>query len=152
MKAILLLFMFAAPVLAQEYAKPDAPVSATITEYRIIRFAQQREPDWRFTIVYRDNNGKEYSDEHFGLSETPDPANPGGPPITNPNGADKFLKQMNTMNFSTTSMVRRLLQHLEDHGKIPPSTVQGTPDSFSGDAFAVPIKPKPATAKPPVKK
>jgi hypothetical protein len=121
-----LLALGAAPILAQEMAVPDAPVPATITSYKIIAFSQEREPDWRFVITFKDSNGKIYRDEHYGATSLPNPA--GGEPINNPEGADSFLKQMNTTNFSTTSMVKRLLQHLVQHGKIPPSTVAGTPE------------------------
>lgn len=115
-------------VLAQEVAVPVKPVSATITEYKIIAFSQERVPDWRFRITFQDSNGKVYYDDHFGETSVPSPG--GGPPTTNPNGADTLLKQLNTMNFSAPnpSMINRLLKHLEAHGKIPPITVTGTPE------------------------
>jgi hypothetical protein len=112
-------------VLAQEMAVPDTPVPSTITSYKIVGFSQEREPDWRFTITYKDSNNMVYRDEHYGLTTL---TGPDGKPITRPEGADELMKQLNTGNFSTTSMVKRLLQHLVQHGKIPPSTVQGTPE------------------------
>lgn len=118
--------MFWPAATAQERAVPDVPVVATITSYKITGFALEREPDWRFTITYQDSNGRAYTDSHYGPSSGPNPT--GGPPIVNPEGADAFLKQLITANFSTTSMMKRLLQHLVQHGKIPASTVTGTPE------------------------
>ena len=113
-------------MLAQEVAVPVKPVPSTITEYRITAFSQERIPDWRFKITFQDSNGKVYYDEHFGLTSVPSPG--GGPPTNNPNGADTFLKTLNTSDYRTVSMVNRLLQHLVAHGKIPASTVSGTPE------------------------
>lgn len=113
--------------VGQEMAVPDKPIVSTVTSYKIIAFSQEREPDWRFVITYKDSNDKVYRDEHHGLNSLPNPE--GGAPINNPEGADELMKQLNTGNFSTTSMIRRLLQHLVTHGKIPPSTVQGTPET-----------------------
>lgn len=121
------LTMLVSAAFAQEKAVPDTPVPATVTEYRIIRFEQERDPDWRFVITFKDNNGRLYTDEHRGLTSIPNPT--GGEPLTNPDGADSFLKQLNTANFSTVSLTRRLLQHLVQHGKIPAATVTGTPES-----------------------
>lgn len=110
---------------AQELAVPTTPVPATITSYRVVGFSQEFGPDWRFCITYQDSNGKTYTDEHYGLAMRPGPDGP----TPNPVGADAFLKQLNTSNFSTTSMTKRLLQHLVAHGKIPASTVTGTPEA-----------------------
>lgn len=115
----------AAALVAQEVAVPDKPVVSAITGYQVIGFSQERYPDWRFTITYRDNNEKVYTDVHVGLTTIQGPAGP----VSNPEGADTFLKQWNTMNFSNISQTKRLLQHLVQHGKIPPSTVTGTPES-----------------------
>ena len=112
---------------AQEIAVPTTPVTVTITSYKVTGFSQEREPDWRFSITYQDSTGKVYVDQHYGLTSRPNPA--GGQPLVNPEGADSFLKQLNTTNFSTTSMNKRLLQHLIQHGKIPASTVTGTPEA-----------------------
>lgn len=124
----MLSLLFALLAFGQETAVPKTPVPSTITSYKIISFSQEREPDWRFTITYMDNNGKIYQDLHYGLTSRPNPA--GGPPINNPEGADTLLKQMNTMNFSgaNPSLIKRLFQHLEAHGKIPPMTVTGVPE------------------------
>lgn len=108
---------------AQEVAVPMTLVPATVTDYRVTGFSQQREPDVRFCITYRDNNGRVYTDEHHGPSSRPNPLD--GQPVVLPEGADAFLKQLNTANFSTTSLTKRLLQHLVQHGKIPASTVTG---------------------------
>jgi hypothetical protein len=152
MTRITMAWLFLAAVAsAQESAKPIEPVDKTVREYKIIRFAQQRVPDWRFVITYVDDQGGEYADEHYGPVYTTDPSNPSGPPIKNPNGADELLKTFNTMNFSTNSMVKRLLQHLQDHGKIPPSTIAGTPDAPTA-VVTSPAPAKPTPAKPPIKK
>ena len=136
MKILALSVLLLAPtsVLAQETAVPKTPVTVTvpvttqtqvtITGWQVIGFSQDRLPDWRFTITWRDNTGKIYTDSHSGVVS-----------VVGPNGADTFLKQMNTTNFSTVSMIRRLFQHLEAHGKIPPHTIQGTPEA----SIAVPI-------------
>jgi hypothetical protein len=123
-----MLFVALSLLLAQEVGTPVKPVPSTITEYRVTAFWQERYPEWRFRITFQDSNGKVYTDEHFGLTSMPDPN--GGPPINNPNGADTFLKAINTANFSppNTSLMNRLLKHLETHGKIPPITVTGTPE------------------------
>ena len=125
-RLVMLLFaLLAAPVLAaQEVAVPDKPVVATITSYKVIAFSQDREPDWRFTITFQDSNGKVYQDIHFGLSTVQGPTGP----ISRPEGADALLKQLNTMDFRTTSLTKRLLQHLVQHNKIPAATVTGTPE------------------------
>lgn len=116
--------LFGATLVSQEVAVPNAPVVTTVTSYRIIKFEQEREPDWRFVITFVDSNSKVYTDVHYGLTTVPGPTGP----ITRPDGADSFLKQLNTANFSTTSLTKRLLQHLVQHGKIPAATVTGTPE------------------------
>ena len=123
----LLLSVLLTVTLAQEIAVPTTPVTATITSYKITAFTFEREPDWRFVITFEDSNGKAYRDEHHGRALLPNPTQ-GGDPIANPDGADTFIKQLNTMNFATTSLTKRLLQHLVQHGKIPASTVTGTPE------------------------
>lgn len=118
MTMLILLFL-----LVQEIAVPDKPEVLTVSSYHITGFSFEREPDYKFSIRYKDSVGKEYIDEHIGPSSLPNPS--GGPAITNPIGAEGFVKQINTTNFSTTSLNRRLLQHLATHGKIPPSTITG---------------------------
>lgn len=108
---------------AQEVAVPDKPITSTVTSYEIEAFSWERLPEWRFTIRYRDNNGVTYADEHYGLVTMPGPTGP----IKRAEGADEFMLTLNTLNLSTTSMIKRLLQHLVQHGKIPASSVQGTP-------------------------
>jgi hypothetical protein len=124
---VLVALLWASPVAAQESAVPVAPVPVTITSYQVTGFSQERYPDWRFTITFRDSNGKVYTDAHSGPTSVPNPA--GGQPLTNADGADSFLKQLNTANFTTTSLTKRLLQHLIAHGKIPASNVTGTPEA-----------------------
>lgn len=134
----------------QEIAVPDKPVVATITSYRITAFAFDRLPDWRFIITYEDSNGKIYTDDHVGPSSRPNPE--GGPAINIPTGAESFVKQINTTNFSLTSLTKRLLQHLVTHGKIPASTVTGTPEVASAQPQQRIIKPTAAVKSTGVKK
>ena len=118
--------MLLCPVLlsiaAQEIAVPVKPIVRTVTSFRIIGYYQERDPDWRFTIKWRDSNGDVFTDTHYGVTLQ---NNPNGPPTIRPEGADVFIKQMNTANFSTVSFERRLMEHLEKHGKIPAFTVTG---------------------------
>lgn len=124
---LLMAFVFcASDAAAQEVAVPDKPVQVAVTSYRIIALSQTFEPEPRFTITYVDNTGRVYTDEHEGPSQVPNPS--GGDPMVNPAGADAFLRQMNTADFRSVSVVKRLLQHLVQHGKIPPATVTGTPE------------------------
>jgi hypothetical protein len=111
-------------VAAQEIAVPVTPVVRTVTSFQIIGFSQERYPQWRFTITWRDSNGDVFSDVHFGPTSMPSPDGP----IIRPDGADSFIKQMNTANFSTVSFERRLIEHLEKHGTIPAYTISGTPE------------------------
>lgn len=120
------LCLSACAAVAQERAVPDTPVPVTITSYQIVGFALEREPDWRLTVTFKDSNGKIYTDEHYGPSTLPNPA--GGDPIVVPTGAEALVKQLNTANLSTVSLMKRLLQHLVQHGKIPASTITGTPE------------------------
>jgi hypothetical protein len=112
---------------AQEIAVPDAPETKTVKGYAIVSILIEREPFWRLVIVYRDDLKNEGRDEHTGESYYLDPAT--GTKTFRPDGASELIKQFNTMNFSTQSMNRRVLQHLSQHGKIPPSTVVGAPES-----------------------
>lgn len=122
----LLLVALSAHAFGQEVAVPDKPVPMTVTSYRVVGFSQETDPEWRFVITYKDSNGAVYTDAHHGKAVV---LVPGGQPIANPEGADAFLKQLNTANFTTNSLTKRLLQHLVQHGKIPASTVTGTPES-----------------------
>lgn len=114
------LLVWAAPI-AQEIAVPNTPIVATITSYEIVSFEMERIPEWSFRISYRDSNEKMYVDQHRGQSMLLNG-------LQNPNAAEPFLRQLNTANFATNSLVKRLLQHLVQHGKIPAATVQGTPE------------------------
>lgn len=120
------LVWFGAAAVGQEIAVPDKPVVTTVTSYRVTGFSLEMAPDWRFAIAYQDSSGKTYTDDHYGPSSVPNPV--GGQPVVNPTGADAFLRQLNTSNFTTTSLTKRLLQHLVQHGKIPAATVTGTPE------------------------
>jgi hypothetical protein len=117
---VIVLLLVPTAAFSQETAVPDTPVPTTITSYRVTGFSLEREPEWRFVIVYKDNNNKEYRDDHHG------PSTVSG--VNNPEGADELIRALNTANLSTNSLMKRLLQHLVQHGKIPPSTVQGAPE------------------------
>ena len=39
-----------------------------------------------------------------------------------------LMRQLNTMDFSTISLHKRILQRLEDDGKLQPGTITGSPD------------------------
>jgi hypothetical protein len=119
MRALILVLLF-----AQEMAVPTTPVPITITSYRIVSFEMDREPEWRFTITYKDSNDKIYKDVHFGPSSI---SGPNGP-TARPEGAEELIKQLNTADFRTNSLIKRLLQHLVTHGKIPAATVTGKPE------------------------
>lgn len=45
--------------------------------------------------------------------------------------ATKFMRTMNTANFTTKSMQKRILEKLSADGKLPPGSVTGTPDPIS---------------------
>lgn len=124
--ALIVWMLYAGAAVAQEVAVPSTPVTHPITEYRITGITMEREPQWRFVIAYRDNNGDVYTDEHVGATTIPNPN--GGDPLVNPNGADVLIATMMTANLSQQSLMRRLLQHLVAHGKIPPATISGTPE------------------------
>jgi hypothetical protein len=54
-----------------------------------------------------------------------------------------LLTQLNTMNFSTVSLQKRVIQVCGKDGKIPPGTVSGTPQTFT---------PSIKAGQPPIKK
>jgi hypothetical protein len=45
--------------------------------------------------------------------------------------AEQLMTQLNTMNFSTVSLQKRVIQVCGKDGKIPPGTVSGTPSTFT---------------------
>jgi hypothetical protein len=45
--------------------------------------------------------------------------------------AAQLIVQLNTMNFSTVSLQKRVIQVCGKDGKIPPGTVSGTPSTFT---------------------
>jgi hypothetical protein len=45
--------------------------------------------------------------------------------------AESLLVQLNTMNFSTVSLQKRVIQTCVKDKKIPPGTVSGTPSTFT---------------------
>ena len=146
---VLLLLLAAAPATAQESAVPITPVEKTVKAYRVNSVTTARRPDWRVLIAYEDDQGGTYIDEHYGPCTLVVPPG-GGTPAKAPECAEDLAKQYNTANFSTNSMAKRTLEHLIAHGKIPPSTVQGTPETFTERAAPPPLKttlPPPTTPK-----
>jgi hypothetical protein len=53
--------------------------------------------------------------------------------------AASLIVQLNTMNFSTVSLQKRVIQVCGKDGKIPPGTVSGTPSTFTPTRTAPPI-------------
>lgn len=119
-RVLLFVGFLLAPVLAQEVAVPDKPVTETVTVYRITGLSLDTSSEVRFTITYRDNLGRVFTDDHVGPSviETPDG------PAARPEGAEALVAQWNTADFRASSMTKQLFAHLVEHGKIPPSTVR----------------------------
>lgn len=62
------------------------------------------------TMMLKDNNGKYLQCKYYGDKAT------------------TLMKQLNTGNFTQTSMQKRLLKQLEADGIIPPGNVTGQPD------------------------
>ena len=59
---------------------------------------------------------------------------PDGKPLTCEyygDDAQQLLTQLNTMNFSTVSLQKRVIQTCVKDKKIPPGTVSGTPSTFT---------------------
>jgi hypothetical protein len=54
--------------------------------------------------------------------------------------AEQLMTQLNTMNFSTVSLQKRVIQVCGKDGKIPPGTVSGTPSTFKATAIPPIIK------------
>jgi hypothetical protein len=52
--------------------------------------------------------------------------------------AEQLLTQLNTMNFSTVSLQKRVIQTCVKDKKIPPGTVSGTPSTFTATRIAPP--------------
>lgn len=87
---------------AQEKATLSTPVALSVTDYTIGTVILSRVPDWRLQITYYDNQGKEFADNHAGVT----------------GGADVLIKALNKANLSTKSLECRALEHLRDEGKI----------------------------------
>jgi hypothetical protein len=62
--------------------------------------------------------------------------------------AAQLIVQLNTMNFSTVSMQKRVIQVCGKDGKIPPGTVSGTPSTFTPTRIGPPPG-APQGVKPP---
>ncbi len=134
----LILVALTASLVAQEKATFTSPATTSVTFVEIQRIDVQRKPDFALRIYYTDSTGKEMLDDHNGLfvaaiAAVPDnpatvgvdesvPANPG-----NPNGADVLVKSLNKANLTLKSLERRALEHLVSEGKIPASSITGTP-------------------------
>jgi hypothetical protein len=150
---IVALLFAAAPVAGQEVAVPDAPVTVTVKAYAVIGMLIEHTPEYRLSIYFTDDQGKRQEDNHVGPSYFTDPIT--GTKTALPEGAESLIKQLNTANMSVKSMVKRSLEHLITHGKIPPSTIQGTPQPpTSVELNNPPVIPKPPakTMPAPVKK
>jgi hypothetical protein len=52
--------------------------------------------------------------------------------------AAELLTQLNTMNFATVSLQKRVIQVCGKDGKIPPGIVSGTPSTFTPTPRAIP--------------
>jgi hypothetical protein len=66
--------------------------------------------------------------------------------------AQQLLVQLNTMNFSTVSLQKRVIQTCVKDKKIPPGTVSGTPSTFTATRTpATPPGTKPPCPTPPCK-
>jgi len=122
---IIALLLAAAPATAQEVAVPDTPVNVTVKAFAVVGIHIENLPEWRFVVTFTDDQGKRQEDVHIGPSYYVDPV--GGGKTANPSGAENLIKQMNTANMSVKSMNKRALEHLISEGKIPPATIQGTP-------------------------
>ena len=89
------------------------PTTATTTQYAVRGLVLSRNPtaiDESFVrVTVEDNFGVKSAHEYSGAE------------------AAALLTQLNTMNFSTVSLQKRLLQKLVADGKLPPGTVTGTP-------------------------
>jgi hypothetical protein len=59
--------------------------------------------------------------------------------------AESLLTQLNTMNFTTVSLQKRVIQVCQKDKKIPPGTMSGTPSTFTPMRTTVPTIPMPGT-------
>ncbi len=97
--------------------KPEVvTVDRTVKEFEIASITFRRLPAWQLTIEYTDNLGAAQIDNHIGVTSE-----------INPTGADTLIASFNKANLSVKSMERRAIEHLISEGKIPESTVVGTP-------------------------
>lgn len=105
--------------MAEELVLDDPIVTppASTTTYRVVSMLLDREvvtldatAPGLVSIRLRDNHDVETVCQYLG------------------DEAIDLMKWMNTANFSTNSMHKRVLQKLTNDGKLPPGTVTGTPD------------------------
>ena len=103
-------------VAAQERGTVVKPVPRvlTVTDYRIISLEMVFEPILSVTITYADNTGTTTEDVHVAG------AAPGS-------GAAALISIVNQADHRSSSLERRLLEHLAEEGKIPAVTVTGKP-------------------------
>jgi len=104
-----------------ELTEPDVKPEEVISSYRVVRLlldwkaipAPGESPEHGLVVVTLESNlGTLLSHEYHGTDAT------------------DLMKWMNTANFSTTSMHKRILQKLSSEGVIP-GTVTGTPDGLT---------------------
>ena len=119
------IFLLALVLLIQEKATLNTPVNlGNITEYEVNTVTMTRPRtlssggDWSLNIVYNDNKGNLFTDHHQGIFHA----------VTNPNGADVLVKQLNKVNLSVKSLNCRAIEHLQGENKIAASSNSCTPE------------------------
>jgi hypothetical protein len=128
--AALLALAHLAPLHAQEKITLAAPVHTDpgAAEFRLMALdinASTREVHATLAEVGAGSfvfkpNGKTLTCDYFG------------------DDAEQLITQLNTMNFSTVSLQKRVIQVCGKDGKIPPGTVSGTPSTFTPTRIAPP--------------
>jgi hypothetical protein len=121
-------------VITDPIEHPTPPAPPPTTKYKVVSLTMDVEtppvpaPEPGLLIIkVRDNNGIAITVQYLGAE------------------AMTFIKYMNTANFSTTSMQKRILQKLSNEGYLPPGTVSGVPDGVVlevSDATQKRVQPK----------
>jgi hypothetical protein len=87
------------------------PTPPTLAEYQVIRFGLDRATSESFVMfVVRSNTGRIVEAKYVGAA------------------ADAMISALNTVNLSTKSLQKRILERMVADGFIPAGTVTGTPD------------------------
>jgi hypothetical protein len=104
-------------VITDPIVHPDPPAPPPTTKYKVVSLSSDVETPpvpapapGLLIIKVRDNNGIALTVQYVGEQ------------------AMQFIKYMNTANFSTVSLQKRILQKLSNEGYLPPGTVTGVPD------------------------